>query len=71
MEVRVLFFARSRELAGVSETTLSLESGATTTTLLQRLLHQVRWVGASALLLPPAVPDESHQLCSWQPLCLA
>ena len=42
MEVRVLFFARSRELAGVSETSLSLESGATTTSLLQRLLHQVR-----------------------------
>ena len=42
MQVRVLFFARSRELAGTSETSITLEPGSTTAVLLQQLLKQVR-----------------------------
>ena len=45
MQVRVLFFARSRELAGTSEASLTLEPGSTTTVLLQQLLQQVRAAG--------------------------
>ncbi|KAL4448052.1 hypothetical protein ABPG75_005271 [Micractinium tetrahymenae] len=40
MEVRVLFFARSRELAGASEATLSLQPGSTTAALMPHLLEQ-------------------------------
>lgn len=40
MEVRVLFFARSRELAGTSEATLSLQTGSTTAALMPTLLKQ-------------------------------
>jgi molybdopterin converting factor small subunit len=39
--VRVLFFARSRELAGTNETTVSLEDGSSTKTLLLLLFQQV------------------------------
>lgn len=41
MEVRVLFFARSRELAGISEARLTLPAGSTTAALLQQLMQQV------------------------------
>lgn len=40
MDVRVLFFARSRELAGTSEATLTLQPGSTTAALMQQLLKQ-------------------------------
>ncbi|KAI3438433.1 hypothetical protein D9Q98_000864 [Chlorella vulgaris] len=40
LEVRVLFFARSRELAGTNETTVSLEDGSSTKTLLLLLFQQ-------------------------------
>lgn len=40
MDVRVLFFARSRELAGASEATLSMQPGSTTAILMPRLLEQ-------------------------------
>ncbi|PRW59343.1 Molybdopterin synthase sulfur carrier subunit [Chlorella sorokiniana] len=40
MDVRVLFFARSRELAGTSEASVTLEPGSTTTVLLQQLLQK-------------------------------
>jgi molybdopterin converting factor small subunit len=45
VEVRVLFFARSRELSGTSEALLKLEAGGTTKTLMQRLLDEVRVTG--------------------------
>lgn len=41
MDVRVLFFARSRELTGTSEATVTLQPGSTTITLMQQLLQQV------------------------------
>ncbi|PSC76565.1 Molybdopterin synthase sulfur carrier subunit [Micractinium conductrix] len=44
MDVRVLFFARSRELAGTSEATLALEAGSTTAALLPRLMEQYPWL---------------------------
>lgn len=40
MDVRVLFFARSRELAGTNEATLSMQPGSTTTALMPLLLQQ-------------------------------
>ena len=46
MEVRVLFFARSRELTGTSEARLTLPDGSTTAALLQQLLRQVRGEGS-------------------------
>lgn len=55
MQVRVLFFARSRELAGTSEASVTLEPGSTTTVLLQQLLQQVSFEGAG-LLLGMALP---------------
>jgi molybdopterin converting factor small subunit len=60
MDVRVLFFARSRELAGTSEATVTLQPGSTTTTLMKQLLQQVtegcplrRWCRACRLLRTP------------------
>ena len=41
MDVKVLFFARSRELAGVGETRMQLTSGADTATLLEELYRKV------------------------------
>ncbi|KAK9826854.1 hypothetical protein WJX81_008226 [Elliptochloris bilobata] len=40
MKVNVLFFARSREIAGVSETVLELKAGATSQDLLESLLRE-------------------------------
>ena len=40
MEVKVLFFARSRELAGTPEAQLHLPEGSTTSALLEQLLSQ-------------------------------
>ena len=42
MRVRVLFFARARELAGAGEAAVELEEGATAATLLEALEAQVR-----------------------------
>lgn len=47
----MLFFARSRELAGASEATLSMQPGSTTATLISRLLEQ-----ASRLALIRSLP---------------
>ena len=65
MQVRVLFFARSRELAGTSEASVTLETGSTTTVLLQQLLQQVR-LGAEGLLLgmPLALSTAALELAS-------
>ena len=41
MEVTVLFFARSRELAGASEATLEMPSRATTAIFLDQLYSKV------------------------------
>ena len=41
MDVTVLFFARSRELAGVSEATVQIPLQATTVTLLEELYSKV------------------------------
>lgn len=49
VEVRVLFFARGRELSGTSEALLALEAGSTTKTLMQRLLRAVRATGGSGV----------------------
>lgn len=38
MEVKVLFFARSREVAGVSSIDITLQEGSTTTELLKMLV---------------------------------
>ena len=40
MRLKVLFFARSREIVGASELALELGDGATTSTLLERLLRE-------------------------------
>lgn len=40
VRVQVLFFARSREVCGVSERTLALVDGATTQTLLEQLITE-------------------------------
>lgn len=40
MEVKVLFFARSRELAGAPEAAVPLPAGATTASLLAQLLER-------------------------------
>lgn len=50
MEVKVLFFARSRELAGATEAMMSLPEGATTLDLQAQLLLQVR--AAACRVLP-------------------
>lgn len=41
MELRVLFFARGRELAGTPECAMQLPEGSTTTHLMEALLQQV------------------------------
>lgn len=41
MEIKVLFFARSKELAGTGEATFNLPEGGTTTSLLQAVMQQV------------------------------
>jgi molybdopterin converting factor small subunit len=41
MEIRVLFFARSRELAGTREAAVAVPEGATTSQLLDCLLQKV------------------------------
>lgn len=41
MEVKVLFFARGRELAGTGEASLELPDDATSAALLPALLEQV------------------------------
>jgi molybdopterin converting factor small subunit len=51
MEVKVLFFARSRELAGATEAIMSLPEGATTLDLQAQLLLQVRAAACRALPL--------------------
>lgn len=43
MEVKVLFFARSRELAGASEAKVEVPADATTATFLEELYSKVRW----------------------------
>lgn len=40
MEIKVLFFARSRELAGTTEKILKLQEGCTTKTLVDELLAE-------------------------------
>jgi molybdopterin converting factor small subunit len=42
MEVKVLFFARSRELAGVGDALLQLPAGADTKTFIEQLYQKVR-----------------------------
>ena len=42
MEVKVLFFARSRELAGSSEANIEIPSDATTATFLEELYSKVK-----------------------------
>ena len=57
MDVQVLFFARSRELTGTREATLTLQPGSTTTTLMQQLLQQVTGAaggGGAGAVPPPA-----------------
>ncbi|KAI7842392.1 hypothetical protein COHA_004031 [Chlorella ohadii] len=68
MQVRVLFFARSRELAGTSEASVTLEPGSTTTVLLQQLLQQypqleeLRGSFVFSLNQEYLAPDEEQQL---------
>jgi len=53
MDVKVLLFARSRELAGTREAVVSLPAGGTTTQLVSLLLQQVgaqHWVEHRAKL---------------------
>lgn len=54
--VSVLFFARSRELAGVSQASMTLEPGSTTATLQQQLLQQVRCGPAASRVPAKAAP---------------
>lgn len=42
MKISVLFFARSRDLAGVNESTVDIREGGTTLDLVDTLLQQVR-----------------------------
>ena len=56
MRVRVLFFARARELAGAGEAAVELEEGATAATLLEVLEAQVRGVVGSGLTLRRCAP---------------
>ena len=65
MDVRVLFFARSRELAGTSEATLALEAGSTTAALLPRLMEQVRTPRWDAGAAAAAVRNGLHTTGCW------
>ena len=57
MDVKVLFFARSRELTGTQEARVTLPEGSTTAALLERLMALVSWWGRRS-----QVPRSQHRL---------
>lgn len=59
MRLKVLFFARGRELAGTSEATVELPAGSDSDALLEQLLVQVR-AGRGRRVLRPGAHGHSH-----------
>ena len=60
----MLFFARSRELAGTSEAAVALPEGATTIELLAHLLQKV---GTADRSLSAAEPHRAHHVSASPP----
>jgi molybdopterin converting factor small subunit len=60
MQVKVLFFARSRELAGTSEAMVSLPEGAHTPAFMETLLQQVGYGRFRTCRLYLCVPSKGE-----------